>query len=145
MKKIVVCSSAVFYEHVNQVADELSAMGWNAIVPQTARKMKSSGNYDVAAVKTWYQNPTHFKRKTELMRDHFDEIAKGDAVLVINDDKHGVPGYIGPNGLMEMGLAFYLNKPIYVFNSVAQENPVYEEVFGLGSIIIDGNLRKITP
>lgn len=143
MKTIVLCSSAAFYEHVNQLADELNAMGFKAVVPHNAKQMKVSGDYNVEAVKTWYKNPDDFSRKTAFMRGHFDEVANGDIVLVVNDEKRGVPGYIGSNVLLEMGLGFYLKKPIYVLNPVSAEASNYEEVIGLGSILIDGDLTKI--
>ncbi len=66
-----------------------------------------------------------------------------DAILVVNDEKNGVPGYIGANVLMEMGLAFYLNKPIYVLNSVSPDTPAFEEIIGMNSIVIKGDLDKI--
>lgn len=141
---IVICSSAAFYEHGNQLADELTARGFTVVVPATARKMKASGNYDVTLTKTWYDNPEDFHRKAELMRGHFDEIEQGDAILVVNDEKHGVAGYIGPNVLMEMGLAFHRKKPIYVLNAIDKAMPVYEEVVGMGSIILEGDLSGIS-
>jgi diphthamide synthase subunit DPH2 len=143
IKKIVLCSSAAFYEHVNQVADELEALGFEVVVPHTARKMRESGNYDVASVKTWYDNSDDFSKKTALMTGHFKEVEEGDVVLVVNDEKKGIKGYVGPNVLLEMGLAFYLNKPIYVLNDCDRTMPTYEEVVGLGSIVIDGDLGKI--
>jgi hypothetical protein len=105
--------------------------------------MRASGNYDVAAYKTWYDNAADFTIKAQLMRDHFDEVAKGDSILVVNDEKHGVPGYIGPNVLMEMGLAFYLKKTIYVLNAIDKDMPIYEEVLGMGSIILDRDVAEI--
>lgn len=143
MKKIVLCSSAAFYEHTNQLADKIDTLGLKAVVPHNAAEMRKKNNYNVEAVKTWYQNPAEFKRKSEFMRRHFEEVAKGDVVLVVNDEKHGMPGYIGPNVLLEMGLAFYLNKPIYVLNPVSKDMPNYEEVIGMGSVIINGDLTKI--
>ena len=143
MKTIVICSSAAFYKHVNEIADQLSAKGLRVIVPETAVKMKKRGNYDVAAVKTRYVNKVDFNKKARLMKNHFDEVAEADAILIVNDKKNGIAGYIGPNGLMEMAVAFYLNKPIYVLNKVGNDMPVYEEVVGVGAIIIDGNLDKI--
>lgn len=142
-KTVVLCSSASFYEHTNQVADELEKLGFKAVVPHNAAEMRKSGNYNAEAVKSWYQNPDDFHKKTNYMRWHFDEIAKGDAVLVINDDKKGVPGYIGSNVLLEMGLAFYLNKPIYILNPISSEAGNYEEVIGMGSVVISGDLSKI--
>ncbi len=144
MKTIVLCSSAAFYRHVNELADELEKRGFHAVVPLTAERMRASGDYNVDSVKTWYGNPGDYDKKAQLMRGHFDKVAEGDAVLVVNDEKHGVPGYIGPNVLMEMGLAFYLKKPIYVLDDVVPDMPVYEEVLGMGSVILSGDLTKIS-
>lgn len=143
MSTVVLCSSAAFYKHVNQLADELKTKGFDAVVPVTAEKMRASGDYDLEKIKTWYANPNDYDKKAELMRAHFDKVATGDSVLVVNDEKHGVPGYIGPNVLMEMGLAFYLHKPIYILNAVTSESPIYEEVLGMGSVVLDGDLTKI--
>jgi nucleoside 2-deoxyribosyltransferase len=143
MSTIVICSSAAFYEHVNEVADQLEKRGFKVVVPKTARKMRASGDYDVKKAKTWYDKPEDFTIKASLMREHFEEVAKGDVVLVVNDEKHAVKGYIGPNVLMEMGLAFYLNKPIYVLNAINEDMPVYEEIVGMGSIILNGDLTKV--
>jgi nucleoside 2-deoxyribosyltransferase len=145
IKTIVICASAAFYEHVNEVAEELEKLGFRAVVPHNAQKMKKQGNYNVEAVKTWFKNPEDFSKKANFMRMHFDEVAKGDAVLVVNDEKRGVPGYIGSNVSLEMGLAFYLKKPIYILNPVQKGAPNYEEVIGVGSIIINSDLKKIKP
>jgi hypothetical protein len=141
--KLVICSSAAFYRHVNKLAEELEFAGYEVIVPHTAKKMRESGNYDTASYKTWYDNPDDFGRKTELVRRHFDEVAAGDMVLVVNDEKHGIKGYIGPNVLMEMGLAFYLRKPIYVLYGIDAEMPVYEEVLGMNSAFLGGDISRI--
>lgn len=143
MKTVVLCSSAAFYEHVNQLAEELEKRGFTAVVPRNAREMKSRGDYNVESVKTWYENPADFVKKAGYMRDHFDEVARGDIVLVVNDEKKGVPGYIGSNVLLEMGIGFYLNKPIYILNPIDTTAGNYEEVMGMGSIVIEGDLSKI--
>ena len=140
---IVLCSSATFYQHVNELAVELEAMGYKVVVPHNARQMAQSGDYDPAKYKTWYTNAGDFAKKADFMRQHFDEVAAGDAVLVVNDEKHGVKGYIGPNGLLEMGLAFYLNKPIYVLNDFDKTMGNYEEVYGMNSIFLKGDVTRI--
>lgn len=140
----MLCSSANFYEHVNKLAEELEQLGYKAVVPLDCRRMKKTGNYDVGAVKTWYKNPKDFHKKAFYINDHFKEIERGDAILVVNDEKHGYKGYIGPNVIIEMGLAFYLKKPIYVLNKVSEKMPTYEEVFGLQSKILDGDLSKVS-
>ena len=143
MKTIVICCSGNFYKHANEVADELIVKDFKVIVPKTADIMRKSGDYDIDKHKTWYDRPEDFTVKAGKMRKHFEEVAAGDIILVINDEKRGIKGYIGPNGLMEMGLAFYLNKPIYVLNPVGKGMPFYEEVLGMDSIILNGDLGKI--
>ena len=143
MKTITVCSSAAFYEHVNQIADELEKKGYKVLVPQNAIKMREQGDYTVEVHKTWYDNPEDFHKKRKFMDDHFKEVEKCDAVLIVNDEKRGIAGYIGPNGLMEMALGYYLKKPIYVLNEVTKDNSVYEEVLGMGCVILNGKLEGI--
>jgi nucleoside 2-deoxyribosyltransferase len=143
VKTIVFCASSAFYEHVNQLADELADLGFKVVVPYNARGMKKSGNYNVESTKTWFENPDDFKKKTNYMRWHFDEVAKGDAVLVVNDEKRGIKGYIGSNVLLEMGLAFHLKKPIYILNPVREDLPNYEEIIGMEPIFLNGGLKRI--
>jgi diphthamide synthase subunit DPH2 len=143
MKTIVLCSSASFYEHVNQIADELEKMGYKPIVPLTANKMKQTGDYDITKIKTWIDRPEDFNKKHFLATTHFEEVAKGDAILIVNDDKPGHPSYIGPNATMEWGVAYYLRKPVFILNSVSKDSNYYEEVYGLTTGVLDGDLSKI--
>ena len=104
-KTIVICSSAAFYEHANEVKTKLEAAGLSVVVPKTAVRMAETGDYDISHYKTWFGDASDYDKKADYMRSHFDEITKGDIILVVNDEKHGQPGYIGPNVLMEMSLA----------------------------------------
>ena len=141
---MVLCGSVAFYEHINVLAAELEKLGFKAVVPETAAKMAKTKDYRVESVKTWYQNPEDFKEKARLMSEHFKEISEGNLLLIVNDEKHGQPGYIGSNVLLEMGIGFYLKKPIYLLNEVNKEAQNYEEVAGMAPIIINGNLTKIS-
>lgn len=100
-KTIVICCSGSFYRHANEVACELKTLGYKVVVPATAYKMLKSGDYDIAKVKKWVDDPKHFGLKNKLAMAHFKEVAKGDAVLILNDDKNDQPKYIGPNTSME--------------------------------------------
>lgn len=142
-KTIVICSSGSFYKHVNEIADELRGMGWKVIIPATAEKMRTKNDYDIAAVKTWINDARHFNKKHNLAMAHFEEVAAGDAVLIVNDDKPGKPNYIGPNATMEWGLAYYLGKPVFILNGVAKDANTYEEVYGMSTAVLDGDLSKI--
>lgn len=143
MKTITVCSSANFYRQVVELQSTLEELGYKVLIPHNAQMMKDSGDYEVSHYKTWYGNADDYDKKADCMRWHFDEIAKSDAVLVINNEKHGVPNYIGGNVLMEMALAFYQRKPIYLCNEVPTESPFLEEVLGMGSVPLHGDIKKL--
>ena len=74
---------------------------------------------------------------------HFKEVEKGDSVLIVNEEKHGVRNYIGPNVLMEMAIAFYLGKPIYILNDLPENSPFEEELKGFMPTILRGDLSGI--
>lgn len=141
MPTITVCSSANFYEKVVAIESQLTKLGFTVIIPKTARAMKAAGDYTVS--KSWYDNPDDYHKKAELVRTHFAEIASGDAILVVNETKHGVANYIGPNVLMEMAIAFYLNKPIYILNDLPESSPFEEELKGFQATILHGDLKVI--
>ena len=140
---IVICSSANFYEQAVELQDELEKKGYRVVIPRTARAMKEAGDYTVS--KTWYNNPEDYTKKAELMRAHFKEIAEGDSILVLNNEKHGQPNYIGPNVLMEMGIAFYFNKPIFIFNELPEGSPFEEELKGFMPTVLHGKLDQLKP
>jgi hypothetical protein len=142
-KIITICASAAFYEHVNEIAQQLEKAGYAVLVPHNAKMMRENGDYDVSHYKTWYDNPSDFDKKRGFMKGHIKEVERGDAILVVNDTKHGKAGYIGPNVLIEMAIADYLQKQIFVLNTVDKDNNVYEEIMGMGCVQLDGDINKL--
>jgi hypothetical protein len=142
-KRITIVTSASFYKQALEIEKELRKLGFAVSVPMTARKMKESGNFDVSFYKTWYKNPSDYSRKAFLMRNHIDKVIRADAILVANLEKNGIQGYIGGNSLIEMALAFYFRKPIFILNQVSRDSPFYEEVLGVLPIFLNGDLKKI--
>ena len=142
-KTIVICSSASFYENVVRVQSELQDLGFKVIVPLTTNKMKKSGDFKVETYKTWMERPEDYKIKGDLTKKHFKEVEKSDIVLILNYKKNGKDGYIGGAVLMEMALAFYLKKPIYILNGIDESSSFKEEILGMSPKIINGNLSKI--
>lgn len=138
MPTITICSSASFYKQVVDIQDQLEKQGYMVIIPATAKRMKETGDFDVAHYKTWFADAGDYHKKAALMRAHFDEIEKGDAILVLNYEKHGTPNYIGGNVLMEMSLAFYLHKPIYILNEIPEDSAFEEEIKGMEPVVLHG-------
>jgi len=143
MPIITICSSANFYRQAIEVRSALEKKDFKVIVPAIAEKMMLAGDYDVSHYKTWFADANDYHKKATLMRRHFEEVEKGDAVLVVNYEKHGVDNYIGGNVLMEMALAFYLKKPIFILNEIPQESAYLEEIIGLGPIVLHGKAEDL--
>jgi len=80
---------------------------------------------------------------TQRILNHFDKVSWADAVLITNYTKRDIENYLGPNTLMEMGLALYLKKKIFLLNPVPNV-PWREEILGMRPIVINGDLSKIT-
>ena len=139
---IVLCSSASFYKHVNEIAAELTSQGFTAVVPKNALVMAQTGDYEVAHYKTWFEDDTTYHKKADYMRTHFNKIAQGDIVLVVNDKKHGQENYIGANVLMEISLGWYLHKPIYCLNDLPTNSPFEEELKGMSVKPLHGTLAN---
>lgn len=143
MPCITICSSANFYKQVVDIEEQLKTMGFDVIIPYTAGIMKQSGDFDVSHYKTWFGDKNDYHKKTDLMLKHFDKVSKGDAILVINNEKHGIDNYIGGNVLMEMAIALFLKKPIFLYNEVPDESPFLEEIIGMFPIALHGNIKSL--
>ena len=144
IKKITICSSASFYKQALGLEKKLLKMGYKVATPYTAREMGKTGNFDVSSYKTWLKDASTYKRKTSLMRNHFRKVTTSDAILVVNFKKNDIEGYLGGNTLMEMAVAFYLKKPIFILNDVSKDFLLYEEIIGVNPVILNGDLSLIS-
>ncbi len=140
---ITICSSAAFYRQAVDIQEQLNKLGIEVIVPATATRMKETSDFDVSHYKTWFADANDYHKKSQLMRAHFEEVEKGDAILVLNYEKHGVENYIGGNVLMEMAIAFWLKKPIFILNEMPEESAFEEEIKGMEPILLHGDAKAL--
>lgn len=146
--KITLCGSIAFINEMDSIRAELEALGHEVKMPpltKTGEHGESIPSLEYYAIKKAAVNdPTHWfwKQHDEAIRAHFHKVAWADAVLITNYDKNGVANYVGPNTLMEMGLAFHLEKHIYLLHPVP-EISYKEELLGMKPVVIDGDLKKI--
>ena len=138
-KKIFLCASMNFYRELIGIEKALQTQGWTVYLPQSAKVMKEKNDFEVSHFKGVY---THQQRSL-LIHQNFVDISQCDAILVINNEKNGVKGYIGPNVLMEIGLAFYLKKKIYIWNTVPDTASYKDELLCLGTVEINQDLGLI--
>lgn len=145
--KITLCGSIAFYDEMLFVKEALEHVGHEVNLPPS-EILNEKG--DAIPVKEYYtirktesEDTTWvWDRKEEAIRAHFDKVAWSDCIVVVNIEKNNIPGYIGANTLLEMGLAFYLKKPIYLFNSIPKLSYT-EEILGMKPISINQDLTKI--
>lgn len=140
---IAICASVSFYHEVLEIEKDLEKRGFQVLIPYTATRLKKEKDFDLKTVKSWLSDEEDYGKKANLMRKHFREVEKSDAILVVNLTKKRQRGYIGGNVLIEMALAFYLQKKIFLLRKPNAKSPFYEEIMGVRPIIIDGNLTKI--
>ena len=145
--KITICGSIAFQDEVLSIKEKLEKLGHKVKI--WPLKLKN-GKGQLISVTEYYEirkiaandEKWVWDRKAEAVLEHFDKVAWSDVILVTNYDKNDIKGYIGGNTLMEMGLAFFLKKKIYLLNSVP-ELSYKEEILGVKPILLNGDLSKI--
>jgi len=126
------------FPQVLELKKELEKLGFIVLIHEASVTMHGKEvpveQYNVIKKGEW--NDELQKTLAPKMRDHFEKIEKLDAIVVMNKDKEGRKNYIGGNTLIEMGLAFYLQKQIFLTNPIPTDVPYVEEIRGVSPIIL---------
>ena len=80
--------------------------------------------------------------KREFIDAHLEKIKRSTSILVANYQKHGIPGYVGPNTLIEIAFAYALEKKLYLLNPLG-EQPCRDELLALGIKLVDPEFSQI--
>ena len=152
--KITICGSIGFYPEMEAARDELVKLGHEVKIPELAMEVpedygggkkvyfgqyiEQNGGIDAfpAGHKIW-------NLKESAINDHYEKIDWCEAILVINCEKRGIKGYVGGNTLIEIGVAFYQKKKIFIMNQVSSELSYKQEIMGMKSVFLDGDYSKI--
>jgi len=145
--KITICGSIAFFEQMQETKKRLEKAGHVVEIPPI--DIKNDQGKPIAIQEYYKIRKNEIKsegwvweRKQEAMKKHFNKVAWADAILVLNYAKNGVEGYVGANTLIEMGLAFHLNKKIYFLNPIP-ELSYKEEILGMHPTITNGDISLI--
>ena len=152
--KITICGSIGFYEDMEQARNQLFKLGHEVKIPELALEVPEEfgggrkiyfGKFieDNGGMDSFPVGHKIWDLKEGAIRDHYEKIDWSDAILVINPEKRGIVGYIGGNTLIEIGVAFYSKKKIYILNPVSSELSYKQEILGIKPVILDGDLDKI--
>ncbi|TXH00193.1 MAG: hypothetical protein E6P95_04110 [Candidatus Moraniibacteriota bacterium] len=136
---VFLCGSMDFYPKLIEVSRKLEQLGHQVEIPISAKMMVEENNFSAQDFKNKYTS----KEKKKFFRLNLSNIEKSDAVLIINESKNGIPGYLGTSVIMEIGISFYLNKKIYLLNKLADDAPYKPEVQSFDVEVINNDLGKI--
>lgn len=152
--KITLCGSIGFYKEMESARDGLVKHGHQVKIPELALEVpeKFGGGKKVyfgqyieqnGGIDAFLAGHEIWNLKENAIKDHYQKIDWYDAILVVNHDKRGIQGYVGGNTLIEIGVAFYLKKKIYVLNPVSSDLSYKQEIMGMKPTLLNGNLELI--
>lgn len=131
--KITLCGSMVHIDAMIEASKQLQLLGYETEIPNPRE-----GETDY----TELPEPERQRLKDQLMREHLHKISDSDAVLIYNEDKKGIEGYVGGNTLMEMAFAFAQKIEIFLLKTPTGVNYT-DEIIGMQPIILNSAIDKI--
>lgn len=129
-----------FAKEMLKTKEVLEKMGHSVKVPADALEIVN-GDHNHDDLEADY----NYCIENDIMRNHFKSIEESDAVFVLNHDKNGVKGYVGTASLMEIGLAYYLHKEIFLLQELPDPSECrwVHEVRIIQPAILNGDFSKI--
>ncbi|NCN22469.1 hypothetical protein GW758_02635 [Candidatus Falkowbacteria bacterium] len=152
--KITICGSIAFYQEMEELKESLSSRGHEVYIPLLNNEAPAEmgggkkiyfGKYieDNGGIDSFLPDHQIWDLKEKAIRDHYEKIEWADAIVVANYEKRGLSGYVGGNTLIEIGLAFYLNKKIFILNPVSSDISYKQEIMGMKPVMLNGDLSLI--
>lgn len=135
---IAICGSLTFHKEMRNTQRELESLGHVVFVPKSLALIEKQG----------FQKPTTVKErlaaeaKHNFISEHFKKIEKSDVILVVNPDKQGIKHYIGGNTFLEIGVAFYLKKKIFILYDMPQMAYTLE-LAAMHPVTLHGDVTRI--
>ena len=138
--KIFLSGSMAFAKEMLKVHKELEEQGHTAEVPYGTEDHIN----DPAFVEDLDGNIAYCI-KHDVMRKCFQRVADCDGILVLNYKRKGIDGYIGISALMELGVAHFLKKKIFILYPIPDfsEHRWAHEVTIMQPVILHGDLSQM--
>lgn len=140
--KITLLGSMHFSTEMLHVKEQLEKMEHIVNIPEDIHECFIDPESRTTSDKD-YEKELKYCIEKSLLKDAMKKIEKSDAVLVLNYTKNDIEGYIGAAVLMGMGVAFYLEKKIYLLNEVDKTQKYALEVNLTRPFVLEGDLSKI--
>lgn len=136
--KITVGGSMVFAKEQLDAKKELEEKGHEVLTTDDIEDYINK-----PSIKQSFEEELKLCLEYDITRSFFKKIEESDALLVCNFPKKGIDGYLGTSVLMEIGLAYHLNKKIYLMFDVDKTQGYALEIAIIQPTILNGDLNKI--
>ncbi len=151
-----ICGSIAFYPTMQQIQHDLEANGHRVLIPELTLPLPAQYggeralNFDAfvqehGGFATFPPEHELWRHKGTAIQEHFAKIMNCDALLIVNERKGDVDGYVGGNTLIEMGVGFFLKKSLYLLHQPSPALRCLAEVYGMSPTVLNGDLSRLPP
>jgi non-canonical (house-cleaning) NTP pyrophosphatase len=123
--KVVICGSMHHIFGMSELMKYLEELGFETIVPEPEDTTTAVSVEEAAARKL----------SGNFILRHLANIQGADAVIVYNESKNGVEGYVGGNSLGEMFAALMIRVPIFYINAPALSLSYSSELLAVPHVV----------
>lgn len=146
--KITLCGSIAFIDEMEKISKSLESLGHEVKFPPVELSLPDgtrikSGDYYLHKKQSGENDEATWEMVHQNIINHFEKIKWSEAILICNFNKNGVVNYLGPNTLIEMGVALSMNKKIYLLHPIPEVS-WKEEILGIQPTVISGDLNKLS-
>ncbi len=135
--KIAIVGSMTSSKKMLEIEKELAKNNHSVVLPQFTKQYA-----ELNSTNEMHKESAKNKVEHDLIRKYFNVIGDCDMILVVNEKRYDIDGYIGGNSLIEMAFAHILNKKIYLTNPIPKM--IYtDEIEAMKPIILNCDLSKI--
>lgn len=135
--RIGVSGSMHYTEAMIEACEKLRALGHDAYMTALAAPFIGKSDADKERIKI------EQKMDQDAIREFWNLMQGGDAILVLNLERHGIPNYIGGNAYLEIGFAHILKQKIFLFNPIPEIAVFKTEIEAMKPVIIYGDYSLI--
>lgn len=138
--KLMISGSMTFVHDMQDLQTKLEKLGHTVCLPIGIEPHLTDPSYQ----DDLDRNTPELIEK-DIMRQNFKQIEMQDGIIVLNKKKNGIEGYMGTSMLMEMAIAHFLGKKIFVLYAIPhyKNHRWAHEVTIMQPIFLNENLRKI--
>lgn len=115
--KIMISGSMTFAHDMLVLEKELQKLGHNVYLPLGMEPHLADSTFPDNL-----KDDLTFCLENDVIRKNFDQLAEMDAILIFNKKKNDIEGYMGVSTLMELGIAYFLKKKLFIFYDIPHFN-----------------------